>query len=359
MNLPDPESFNFKDGVVGGDDCWLIIPKAINCVWNEDNLQFRSMIIRKSDHKIISRGYDKFFNWSEAPELDKFPDGPFESITKLDGSLIIWGTHNKELIHRTRGTFDASFLPNGSEIEFLKNKYSQFVDAVRLNPTKSILTEWQTKSNIIVIDEVEEPTLSLIGIIDNETGLLTSQKRLDELALDWELNRPTRHHYDSIQELISDVNSWVDSEGVVVYSQDGQSLRKIKSEWYRSLHAMAEGYKNINNVLDVFLESPKFLDPKQFFEYLEQYTSHEVAVKCKDHIEKICLSYEKFINKITFIRSQIDIFIRTMSSRKEQAIEINQKFGKGWKSTYAFLYLDNKEIPTALLKKALVDNLPQ
>ena len=85
MKLPDPEQFNFKDGVIGGDECILITPDNIKCKWTEETLKFRSMIIRKSDGKIISRGYDKFFNWSEQPDIDKFPDGSFDVVEKKDG----------------------------------------------------------------------------------------------------------------------------------------------------------------------------------------------------------------------------------------------------------------------------------
>jgi T4 RnlA family RNA ligase len=248
MKLPDPEQFNFKDCVIAGDECILITPNDIKCKWLEDTLQFRSMIVRKSDNYIISRGFDKFFNYEEQPELDKFPDGAFDVIEKKDGSLIIWSVYKDIIIHRTRGTFDASNMVNGHEIEFLKGKYPKLIDAVYHNKEYSILTEWQTKTNVIVISEVEEPTLTLVGCINNKTGELIKQVELDKIAETWGLNRPTRYHYNSIMDCISDVELWVGKEGVVLYSEDGQKLRKCKSEWYRSLHSMATGIKTIKNV---------------------------------------------------------------------------------------------------------------
>jgi hypothetical protein len=86
MKLPDKEEFNYKDCVIAGDECWLITPKEIGVKWTEDTMKFRSMIVRVSDNFIISRSFSKFFNYTEQPDLDKFPlDEPFVAYEKLDG----------------------------------------------------------------------------------------------------------------------------------------------------------------------------------------------------------------------------------------------------------------------------------
>lgn len=355
MKLPNPEEFQYKDCVIAGDECWLITPDSIKCKWTEDTLKFRSMIVRKSDHKIISRGYNKFFNWSEQPDLDKFPtDKAFDVIEKLDGSLIIWGYHNGELIHRTRGTQNAESLPNGHEIQFLIQKYSKFIEFVKRFPQCSIFTEWQTNTNVIVIGGFPEPVLSLIGMIDNETGILMRQSWLDYVASEFEIERPKRYHYNSIQECIDDVEMWVGKEGVVVYTEDGQKLRKIKSEWYRSLHSLATGIRSISNVLDVFIESPKFINYQDFYNYVEQVLDHEIAEKIKDEIKQITEAYGKFIHSVDIMRLNIDRYIRCLETRKEQALEIQREWGNNkWMVPVAFHILDNKEIDDKVIKKSM------
>jgi hypothetical protein len=195
-----------------------------------------------------------------------------------------------------------------------------------------------------------------VGVIHNETGRLVIQSELDKISETWGLDRPKRYHYNSVMECISDVELWEGKEVVVLYSEDGQKLRKCKSEWYSTLHTMATGIKSINQVLDVFMASPKFTDSKEFYKYIETTLDFEIAEKCKDFINQICEAYTYFINTEMFIRSQVDMFIRPLETRKQQAMDIQLQFS-GWKLSYAFLYLDGRTIDDKLLRKAMEDTL--
>lgn len=351
-----PEGFSFKEGIIGMDQCILITPNNITCKWSEETLQFRSMIVRKYDHKIISRGFDKFFNYGEQPDLDKFPDGPFDVIEKKDGSLIIWGIHNGQIIHRTRGTFDATNMPNGHEIEFLKEKYPQLLVAIYNNPEYSILTEWQTKTNVIVISEVIEPTLTLVGVIHNESGKLITQTELDKIAETWGLARPQRYHYNSILECITDVEIWQGKEGIVLYSEDGQKLRKCKSEWYKVLHTLATGIKNINQVLDLFMTTDRFTRYEDFYKYIETTIDFEVAERLKDDMLKIVEAYNKTLEQYEKVKKVVDKVRGDSYSRKEQAQEITSHY-HDWRTSAGFSYLDNKPLDDKILRKGLESNL--
>jgi T4 RnlA family RNA ligase len=356
MTLPSEEFFSFKEGIIGMDQCILITPNNIKCKWSEETLQFRSMIVRKYDHKIISRGFDKFFNHGEQPDLDKFPDGPFDVIEKKDGSLIIWGIHNGQIIHRTRGTFDATNMANGHEIEYLKGKYPQLLVAIYNNQEYSILTEWQTKTNVIVINEVVEPTLTLVGAIHNESGKLINQTVLDSMGKAWGLNRPTRYHYNSVFECISDVELWQGKEGVVLYSEDGQKLRKCKSEWYCELHKLATGIKNINQVLDVFMVTEKFTKYEDFYKYIETTIDYEVAERLKEDMLKIVTAYNTVLDQLNKVRKAVDNLRGESFTRKDQAIEITQKWSD-WRKGAAFTILDNKVLDDKLIRVAIEANL--
>lgn len=355
MNLPDPEEFKFKDVIIGGDECVLITPNNITAKWEKNNLHFRSIIIRKSDHKCVSRGFGKFFNGSEKPDLDPFPDGPFTAVTKMDGSLIIWGIHNGELIHRTRGTANVESMANGHEIDFLKQKYPLLIAAIKINPAYSILTEWQTLTNVIVIRDFTEPTLTLVGVIHNETGVLVSQDELDERAQAWGLARPQRHQYSSLVELAMDVKIWEGSEGIVTYSQCGQKLRKWKSDWYTRIHALKSGMKNMEGVLDLFMVSPKFTQYSKFYEYTEEHVDFEVAEHCKDFILEITVAYSKIVDKIENLKTFISQ-IKTGFTRKEQAQEIQKNFSD-WRVPAGFSMLDDKDLDDKIIRKAILCEL--
>lgn len=351
------ENFNFRDCIIGGDDCVLIIPKNITCKWEKDTLMFRSIIIRKCDGLVVSRGFNRFFNWGEQPDLDKFPDGPFEVREKKDGSLLILGYHNYELIARTRGTANLDSMENGDELEFLKTKYPKLILGVKFNPDYSILCEWQTRTNIIVINEVEEPTLTLVGVINNETGVLLQQKILDSLAEAWEVPRPIKYHYNTIAECLQDVKMWVGKEGIVSYSEDGQKLRKGKGDWYCEVHKLATGMRGIGNVIDLFMVSPKFTKYSEFYAYVETSVDFEVAEKIKDDILKVVTSYCKVLENINTIKCVVDQVRGDSFSRKDQALTIIQNYPLGFKKSMAFLILDNREIPDTLLRTAIEETI--
>jgi hypothetical protein len=354
MKLPDPEQFRYLDCAIGGDECWLINPNDIKCKWNKDNLKFRSIIIRKSDHKVISCSFFKFFNWGEQPDLDPFPQEGYTARAKHDGSTLILGVHNDEIIERTRGTVSVLSLENGSEIEFLRKKYPKLWAGVKLNPKYSIICEWETPTNFIVLRRVSEPTLTLIGAINTDTLEYLSQEELDKLAMVWEVDRPEEYYFETIEDCIKNVELWENAEGVVVYSKNGQHLRKIKASLYCQLHKILSGMKSTGNVLDVFMESPKFENGEDIYKFMETTLDYEVAEYCKDSIEEICEAYRKVLDKI----KKADKVIQGLRglTRKEQAIDIQQHWAD-WRVSYAFSKLDGKEIDDKNLRKAIEKEL--
>ena len=316
MKLPDPEQFNFKDCVIAGDDCWLITPSDMSTKWTDDNARFRSCIVRKSDNYVVSQGFGKFTNFGERPDFQPWDNSwEIEARHKLDGSLLIVSKYKGELIIRTRGTIDARQLPNGYEINTLKQKYSTFFNKLEWESDDTLdytyLLEWTTPTNIIVLREHAEPTLTLVGVVfhGNEYGdsiFYADQDAVDILSRMFNFNRPQKYEYNSIEECIMDVAAWTGKEGVVLYSPDGQTLKKIKADEYCELHKLATGIKGINQVLDVFMASPKFTKSEDFYKYIETTLDYEIAEKCKEYIEKICDAYRHVVQWIEKIESVID-----------------------------------------------------
>lgn len=357
MKLPNPEEFNFKDCIIAGDECWLITPKDMGVKWTDEKARFRSCVVRKSDNLVISQGFKKFTNYGEQSSFEPWDDSwAFEARHKLDGSLLIVSRYKNQWIIRTRGTIDARQLPNGHEIDLLIEKYKHFFknndafDSISALE-QSWLFEWTTPSNIIVLRESNEYKLTLIGIVSNKKGEYYSQKYVDICAAEYEFDRPDRYEYGSVGECIMDVSAWKGKEGVVLYSPDGQTLKKIKADEYCELHKLATGIKTINNVLDVFMESPKFTNYDDFYKYIETLLDYEIAEKCKPFIQEIADAYAKFVKCVDNIRSRI-VFIREYDSRKDQAMAILQEFYE-WKTAIAFLLLDNREIDDKVIRKAM------
>jgi hypothetical protein len=267
------EQFNIKGVTIAGDDCILVTPKDMGVDWDDDNKYFRSSIWRKSDMYPISLGFKKFMNLGEKPSFESIDDyTDLEFIRKMDGSLLIVSQYKGELIIRTRGTVDASTLDNGHEIEFLKKKYPKAFDNIWLRSEyHTLLFEWTTPSNRIVLKESDEPALWLIGIVCHRSEIKDAyswytdtpfvkeayhyftQFELDQQEKYLEVPRPQRYKLDlkSISEYLKDKD---DMEGVVVYANDGQFLKKIKTPRYLYMHKMFTGIKSIKHIVALWME---------------------------------------------------------------------------------------------------------
>jgi hypothetical protein len=358
MQLPLKEEFNFKDCVIAGDECWLITPKDMSVKWFDDNARFRSCIVRKSDNFVVSQGFGKFTNFGERPDFQPWDSSwKIEARHKLDGSLLIVSKYKNELICRTRGTVDARQLPNGHEIDLLIKKYSLFrlFDTDKETSELSFLFEWTTPNNIIVLREHDEPTLTFLGIINNETGRYLSRKFVDHYADYLEIPRPKKYEYNSVEECILDVNAWEGKEGVVLYSPDGQTLKKIKASLYCELHKLATGIKTIKQVMELFLASPKFTSGDQFYKYVETTLDFEIAEKIKSEIDTVVQAYNNYLIKVDNIIELVDSF-RFVETRKECAMLITSRY-KDWRAGYAFTLLDNREISDKILSNAVFQEL--
>lgn len=331
------KDFDYKEGIVGGDVVYLVTPNHMGVKWTDENRHLRSCIIRKSDCKIISLGQRKFTNFGEQPDFEPWQSYfSFEALRKMDGSLLIISRHNGELIVRTRGTFSIKTLGNGQELDFLVKKYPKLFSICNsIYDDHSVLLEWTTPSNIIVLRESDEPTLTLLNIINHKSLEYKSQNEVDEYASKWNVARPTRYHYNSLQECIDDVTTWKDAEGVVLYH--GQYLKKIKAAEYLRLHRCKSAISSMSNLIELFVESGS-ADEHDFYKYIELTLDHELAEIAKPDINRIGPALKLYTTQYQEVKD----FIKTLEgTRKEQALTIISRWSD-WRKSLAFTLLDNK-----------------
>ena len=269
--------------------------------------------------------------------------------------MLIISKYKGELIVRTRGTVDARSMPNGHEIDKLIAKYPKVFDNEVLDDGHSILVEWTTPTNIIVLREHNTPTLTLVGIISNRDAVYCEQDILNGIAEEWDIDRPQRYQYNTIEECILDVDAWRGKEGVVLYSPDGQTLKKIKASEYCELHKICTGIKNVKQVMDLFLASPKFTTSEAFYKYVETTLDYEIAEKIKGDIENVVAAYKTFVDKFNRLTDVVND-LSHCDSRKEQAMVITSWY-QDWRKSCAFLMLDNREIPDKMLSDAVHQEL--
>jgi len=356
--LPDSKQFNFKDCVIAGDECVLITPKDMGVDWNEDNKYFRSSIWRKSDMYPISLSWRKFVNYGEKPDFESIEkNSKFTAIIKKDGSCLIVSKYKGELIIRTRGTVDATTLKNGNEVADLILKYPKAFNNDYLNAENcTLLFEWTTPSNRIVLNETIEPTLWLIGIvihqIDNSDVFYkyVSQISLDFIAKKLEVERPEtfKINIENIEELKQQIEPLKAIEGVVIYDESGQILKKIKTLRYLQLHRVFTGVKTVDHLFDIFIEYG-CTNRENFEALLATNFDWELVESLKELIDDLYLKWKRINTRLSWIEGYLINPEFLGLDRKNKAQKILEFFSDC--SGIAFAILDNKEITPQKLWK--------
>lgn len=252
MILPNPSEFIFRDCLIGGDECSLIFPSHLGVTWTQDNLYFRSVIIRKFDNRVISAGLPKFLNFGEKPHLYPDPltfnDG--RVTTKEDGSCIIVSKHNLEPIVRTRGTVSVDQHSTGPEIHGLISKYRILESPLFSRGEYSAIFEHTTPNCPIVI-RYEKPELTLLKIIKHEDYSYLSPNIVDYYALEWGVRRPEVHSFTSLTDIVETCKNLRGIEGFVFEYNSGRNMVKIKGLEYLKLHSF-RSHVSIPNLLDLY-----------------------------------------------------------------------------------------------------------
>ena len=340
--------------ILNGEVVHLIQPQHIGVSWTQDNKHMRSVVVNY-EGEIISAGLPKFTNYSENPEHFPVPTSLRNCtvVNKLDGSLLIVSKYKNQFILRTRGTVDASVLANGSELEIFKNIILKKISVDQMETWNySLLFEWLSPLNVIVLRYSDEPDWQLIGAVNHTDYSLFSQTEVDEYAKMFDLKRPEKFTFNDISDMLQIVDKWQNREGVCLYSKNDQVIHKIKASKYLLLHHLKSELSNIEKVLDVWLEQG-MPDYGTFYNYIFTTFDYELAEQCKGMISRIADS-KKEVNKIVDgMNDFVNNRLRSLSTRKEQAQLVISSYGETNRASFLFKLLDGKSLGKEEYKKLM------
>ena len=349
----DLDSFMSHDHFINGEVVTLVQPKHIGAKWNKNNLHFRSSVWN-SEGTLISASFPKFFNWGEQPDLSPVPTSLKNCtvVEKLDGSTLIVSKYKGQIILRTRGTVDAHTMDNGHELEIFKEKFLNSINHATPDTWNvSILFEWVSPQNKIVINYGAEPDWYLVGIVRHDDYSLFDQSELDMWAKNKNFKRPQTYTFTDINDLLQNVQHWVGKEGVVIYSQNDQVLHKVKSFQYLKLHAF-KGNATFENTIELFFEfgMPSY---QEFEIKLIEKFDYECYNMVRGFISTICDGYKEVLKIVDGMNNFVNK-IKTLPTRKEQAVAVFSSYGKeSNRSSYVFSLLDGKQLDRHQLMKLL------
>lgn len=357
----DRNSFRIKDVEIFGDPCVLVTPSEMSVEWNDQNKIFRSALLRKSDLHPISLGFKKFMNLGEKPDFEPLNlNDSVKFIKKIDGSLAIISKYKNQVIFRTRGGVDARDLETGYEVQVLRDKYPLLFNNEFINSEGfSILCEWTTPNNIICLKESNEPELSLIGIVDHSDYSYFVQNHLDGLASRWHIPRPTTYDFtDNPEKVISDIRKSQESfEGVVIYSSDGQILKKVKTDLYLKLHGFRFNL-SVNRIIDLFFDGDEKGERFTSFDDLYPYFGRRYDFECAElalpYIEKLKVFYDRMNEEI----KKVQIFVNESKNldQKDFARDVFVAYPKDWRNSAAFSLRSSGKILPKFIKKVFKEH---
>lgn len=352
----DQVNFTRKERIINGVKYFLFTPVMMGCGWTKQNLIYRSSIWDEYGNP-VSLSFKKFFNFSEKPDVTSDPVGlqNTTAVEKIDGSTLIISRYNNTTFARTRGTFEASaFETNGHEIELLKQKYISFFDWLESKDeiAYSYLFEWVSPLNRVVLDYGNEPDIFLIGIIDHNNYQYIQQHKLDEFAHTYSFKRPQIYKFKDVNDLVHSVDNWKNKEGICLYYNNDQDIKKFKSVDYLKKHAFKSECSE-DNLLDLFFlfHEPLFDGFKSEIENTYDYECMTMALPFISRISDAHKELQKIFD-------HMKIFVEPLKnlSRKDAALKIQQAYGQTSKTGCAFSFLDNRE-PEEKAKKRILKQL--
>jgi hypothetical protein len=307
-----------------------------------------------AEGELVSAGFPKFTNWGEKPEVFPLPTSlNGATITeKLDGSLLIVSKYKGNFILRTRGTVDATQLNNGHELEIFKQTILPKLDDGEETWPYSILFEWTSPNQKIILNYGDWPQWYLVGMIEHADYSLIVQELLDVMAEKYGLNRPTTYTFANIPELLAMVEEWKGKEGVVVYSNNGQTLHKIKGAWYLALHHMKSELASFDKVIDVWfnLGRPSYTD---FYNKVAKQFDFELANQIQGDMSRICDGWKE-VEKIRLgLNAFVENKLKPLPTRRDQANLTLSSYGQTNRASFVFKLLDGKSLSDDDLKKLL------
>lgn len=194
-----------------------------NEAWTPITKVARGLVLDRVNRRIAATPFPKFFNLGEGGHA--VPDGEFEIMEKLDGSLIIAFNHDGKWRTVTKGDFESAQAVAAREL-------LPFAD---MQPNLTWLTELIGPENKIVA-RYNEDECCLLSAFDSAGSELTPSQLASVKPAG--MKTAQTHPFRSVDDLIAQLSELtVNEEGYVPRFACGTRL-KLKGNAYKRVHAM-------------------------------------------------------------------------------------------------------------------------
>ena len=257
----------------------------------------RGLILDK-DYNIVSRSFDRFFNFGENNTGENCNFSKCKIFEKLDGSLINVYYYNGNWNVSTRGTAFAESEVNWFGLSFkelvykalnisTQEEFNSIFDGfgLKCRDFYTFIFEVTSRENRVVT-HYDGYTLWLLAIRDNSDGMYFDRESLKHHALKCGIEFPKEYYFKSIDDCMKAIEELKDlKEGYVVYENIGLSgideyvpVFKLKSPTYLAVHRLKGEGLTPKRIIDLvnMNEHEEYLtyfeDDRKYFEpYIKAY----------------------------------------------------------------------------------------
>lgn len=214
----------------------------------------------------------KFFNKDENPFTQNLDFSDCDLILdKLDGSLVTTFLHGGDLRLKSKGSLRSDQALAAMELIY-SDSYTPLRDFCTLlaKNSWSISMEYTAPTNRIVVPH-QSPELTVLCARNLETGDTMSHTALQALMQEYGCPRNiVTNHAEFIEDhaaFVDTIHPMTDMEGYVIRIRDGETV-KIKTDWYRNLHALIDTLNSPRNLFNLVVNE-QHDDARSLFHYDE------------------------------------------------------------------------------------------
>ena len=235
-------------------------PLAIMCygrkavydnIWDSVTTKCRGLIYNTETFEIVSRPFEKFFNWGDtehAPQPgDLYPDPcpEPEIYEKMDGFLCILYTYNGQDYIASKGSF------HSIHAKWATKWYQKHRPNWRWRPGFTPVFEGLMPNLRIVVDYGKREGLTLLALIDNETGEEVDHDDLCQYASLNSLSIPEKYSF-TMEKALKEANTNKQNfEGyVLVWRRPEQTPFRLKVKYLEYLKMTQTSPKRILEALE-------------------------------------------------------------------------------------------------------------
>lgn len=268
--------------------------------WDEVTLSCRGIIINTETNKIVSKPWNKFFNYN--PEVNKYDLTKNSYILeKLDGSLGITyrepGTNririatknsfNNEMTDQANAWLDKIIKKNGGDFF---NSYVTYLFEIIYPENYSTVINYGDRRECV-----------LLGMINTSSGNEFKFDEVENFGKKYNISVPKRYSFENFQTIVNHCKTlpWNDEGYVVTLPEHGNCKYKLKGAEFVEIHRLVFGlgprriWKSIRDGID--LPSALSVIPNEIKEEkLKIY--NEILLERENVIKEAKFEFDKIFN---------------------------------------------------------------